>query len=148
MTLLTMTLRLYCNSTWGGSFAICRFGDDIYYEISVSNAYNLHNFCLLCIQHYVHIPYSNVLELQRRVLKTEAAVQYKKDENAGLRLQVEQYEKKWQQSEAKMKSLEQMWQDQLTSIQVSYTNWNSCSSQSNSFCHSSIWFRFQFIYVF
>lgn len=115
-------MSVYIAIQQGGSFVICSFGDDIYYEISVSNAYNFHNLCLLCIQDYVHIRYSNVIELQRRVLKTEAAVQYKTDENAGLRLQVEQYEKKWQQSEAKMKSLEQMWQDQLTSIQVSCTN--------------------------
>ncbi|KAL1802603.1 hypothetical protein ACET3Z_031250 [Daucus carota] len=67
----------------------------------------------------VHVPYCDVYELQRRVLKTEAAVQNKNEENYGLRMKIAQFEKQWQQHEAKMKSMEKMWQEQLTFIQVS-----------------------------
>ncbi|KAK1401219.1 hypothetical protein POM88_000824 [Heracleum sosnowskyi] len=67
----------------------------------------------------VHVPYHDVYELQRRVLKTEAAVENKNEENNGLRMKIAQFEKQWQQHEAKMKSMEKMWQEQLTCIQVS-----------------------------
>ncbi|WOH14653.1 hypothetical protein DCAR_0934173 [Daucus carota subsp. sativus] len=71
----------------------------------------------------VHVPYCDVYELQRRVLKTEAAVQNKNEENYGLRMKIAQFEKQWQQHEAKMKSMEKMWQEQLTFIQVILTNY-------------------------
>lgn len=52
-------------------------------------------------------------------MKTEAALERKKEENAALRLHIQHYEIKWNQYESKMKAMEKMWQDQLTSIQVS-----------------------------
>ncbi|KAL8155076.1 myosin-3-like [Apium graveolens] len=67
----------------------------------------------------VHVPYCDVYELQRRVLKTEAALENKKEEKFGLLMKIAQFEKQWQQHEAKMKSMEKMWQEQLTCIQVS-----------------------------
>ncbi|CAI9087611.1 OLC1v1021723C2 [Oldenlandia corymbosa var. corymbosa] len=65
----------------------------------------------------VEVPYSVLVDLQRRVLKTEALLDQKKEENASLRLQIKQLERKRQQHEAKMKSMEKTWQDQLTSMQ-------------------------------
>ncbi|KAL3519650.1 hypothetical protein ACH5RR_017799 [Cinchona calisaya] len=67
----------------------------------------------------IEVPYSVLVDLQRRVLKTEALLDKKKEENATLRLQIKQLERKRQQYETKMKSMEKMWQDQLTSMQIS-----------------------------
>ncbi|KAF3671661.1 hypothetical protein FXO38_06475 [Capsicum annuum] len=65
------------------------------------------------------VPRSVLLDLQRHILKTEAALERKKEENAALRLHIQHYEKKWNQYESKMKAMEKTWQDQLTSIQIS-----------------------------
>ncbi|KAK4347091.1 hypothetical protein RND71_033430 [Anisodus tanguticus] len=65
------------------------------------------------------VPRSVLLDLQRHILRTEAALERKKEENAALRLHIQHYNKKWNQYESKMKAMEKMWQDQLTSIQIS-----------------------------
>ncbi|XP_009801337.1 myosin-3-like [Nicotiana tabacum] len=65
------------------------------------------------------VPRSVLLDLQRHILRTEAALERKKEENAALRLHIQHYEKKWNQYESKMKAMEKMWQDQLTSVQTS-----------------------------
>ncbi|MCD9558363.1 hypothetical protein HAX54_015710 [Datura stramonium] len=65
------------------------------------------------------VPRSVLIDLQRHILRTEAALERKKEENAALRLHIQHYEKKWNQYESKMKAMEKMWQDQLTSIQIS-----------------------------
>lgn len=67
----------------------------------------------------LQVPRSVLLDLQRHILRTEAALERKKEENAALRLHIQHYEKKWNQYESKMKAMEKMWQDQLTSVQVS-----------------------------
>lgn len=41
------------------------------------------------------------------------------EENEVLKQQIQQYKEKWSDYEAKMKSMEVMWQNQLTSLQVS-----------------------------
>ncbi|GAA0169203.1 actin binding motor protein [Lithospermum erythrorhizon] len=66
----------------------------------------------------IQIPYTAVLELQRQVLKTEAALQERKDQNAALVEGLKQCEERWLQHEDKMKSMEKMWLEQLTSMQV------------------------------
>ena len=58
-------------------------------------------------------------ELQRRVLKAESTVGQKERENATLREQLQQYEARWLEYETKMKSMEEMWQKQMSSLQVS-----------------------------
>ncbi|KAK9212373.1 hypothetical protein WN943_001755 [Citrus x changshan-huyou] len=58
-------------------------------------------------------------ELQRRVLKAEATLGQKEEENAALREQLQQYDAKWLEYEAKMKSMEEMWQKQMASLQMS-----------------------------
>ncbi|XP_052177405.1 myosin-2 [Diospyros lotus] len=58
-------------------------------------------------------------ELQRRVLKAEATLGLKEQENAALREKLQQYEKRWSEYEAKMRSMEEMWQKQMVSLQVS-----------------------------
>lgn len=60
-------------------------------------------------------------ELQRRVLKAEATLGQKEEENTALREQLQQYDAKWLEYEAKMKSMEEMWQKQMASLQVSFT---------------------------
>ncbi|CAK9176792.1 unnamed protein product [Ilex paraguariensis] len=67
---------------------------------------------------HVLIPFKDLVELQRRVLRVEAALRKKEEENAALRLELQKFEQKWSQHEAKMKSMEEMWQDQFTSIQM------------------------------
>ncbi|XP_010268832.1 PREDICTED: myosin-2 [Nelumbo nucifera] len=63
---------------------------------------------------------SSVLEeLQRRVLMAEAALVRKEEENAALQEQLQQFEKRWSDYEAKMKSMEEMWQKEMTSLQRS-----------------------------
>ncbi|KAK6149848.1 hypothetical protein DH2020_017373 [Rehmannia glutinosa] len=63
------------------------------------------------------IPYSVLIDLRKRVLRTEAKVREKKEENVTLKTRLWEMEKKWQQSEERMKNLEKAWQDQLTNIQ-------------------------------
>ncbi|KAK3199233.1 hypothetical protein Dsin_022648 [Dipteronia sinensis] len=62
---------------------------------------------------------SDVAELQRRVLKAEATLGQKEEENAALHEQLQQYEARWLEYEAKMKSMEEMWQKQMASLQMS-----------------------------
>ncbi|GLT83396.1 hypothetical protein SLE2022_016880 [Rubroshorea leprosula] len=60
-------------------------------------------------------------ELQRRVVQAETTLGQKEDENKGLRKQLQQYEARWSEYEARMKSMEEMWQKQMSSLQVSLT---------------------------
>ncbi|XP_019169157.1 PREDICTED: myosin-2-like [Ipomoea nil] len=62
---------------------------------------------------------SVLLDLQRRVAVTEAALERTRDENASLKEYILQFDKKSQEYEAKMQCLEKSWQDQLMSIQTS-----------------------------
>nr|CAD1819334.1 unnamed protein product [Ananas comosus var. bracteatus] len=62
---------------------------------------------------------SILAELQRRVLRAEAALREKEEENSILKQQLQQYEQRWSGYEAKMQSMEEMWQKQLTSLQLS-----------------------------
>ncbi|KAL0320708.1 UNVERIFIED_CONTAM: Myosin-2 [Sesamum radiatum] len=63
--------------------------------------------------------HSVVDELQKRVLMAEATLEQKEKENAALREQVQQFEARWPEYEAKMKSMEEMWQKQMASLQMS-----------------------------
>ncbi|KAL8127189.1 hypothetical protein AgCh_014199 [Apium graveolens] len=58
-------------------------------------------------------------ELQRRVLMAETTLEKKELENAALRDQVQQYEARWAEYEGKMKLMEDMWQKQTASLQMS-----------------------------
>ncbi|GFZ03128.1 P-loop containing nucleoside triphosphate hydrolases superfamily protein [Actinidia rufa] len=58
-------------------------------------------------------------DLQRRLLRAETEMEQKEEENAVLRQKLQQFDEKWLQYEAKMKSMEKTWQDQLTSLQMS-----------------------------
>ncbi|KAH6775686.1 myosin 2 [Perilla frutescens var. hirtella] len=59
-----------------------------------------------------------VEELQNRVSMAEAALKLKENENASLREEVQQFKAQWSEFEAKMKSSEEMWQKQITSLQM------------------------------
>ncbi|KAL1811538.1 hypothetical protein ACET3Z_021603 [Daucus carota] len=61
----------------------------------------------------------SVEELQKRVLKAEMNLEKKEQENAALRNQVQQYEARWLEYEGKMKLMEDMWQKQTSSLQMS-----------------------------
>ena len=66
--------------------------------------------------HYPHQPV--ITELEGRISKAEAALRDKEEENVMLKQQLEQYERKWSEYEAKMKSMEEAWKRQLSSLQV------------------------------
>ncbi|ONK60846.1 uncharacterized protein A4U43_C08F23330 [Asparagus officinalis] len=58
-------------------------------------------------------------DLQRRVLKAEAALKIKEEENLTLKQELQLYETKWSDYKAKIKSMEELWQKQVTSLQMS-----------------------------
>ncbi|CAI9088594.1 OLC1v1022970C1 [Oldenlandia corymbosa var. corymbosa] len=62
---------------------------------------------------------SVVEELQRRVVLAETNLSKKEKENAVLREQVQEFEARWLEYEGKMKSMEDMWQKQMVSLQMS-----------------------------
>ncbi|KAK0574943.1 hypothetical protein LWI29_031344 [Acer saccharum] len=62
---------------------------------------------------------SFLAELQRRVLKAEAALREKEEENDILHQRLQQYESRWSEYEVKMKSMEEVWQKQMRSLQSS-----------------------------
>lgn len=68
---------------------------------------------------HVKVLPSILTELQRRVLKAESTVTQKEEENASLKEQLLQLESKWSENEAKMKLIEEMWQKQVGSLQMS-----------------------------
>ncbi|KAG5114255.1 hypothetical protein JHK82_037524 [Glycine max] len=62
---------------------------------------------------------SALAELQRRVIKAEATIEQKEEENAELKEQLKQFERRWIEYEKRMKSMEEMWQKQMSSLQMS-----------------------------
>ncbi|CAH8255169.1 unnamed protein product [Arabidopsis lyrata] len=62
---------------------------------------------------------SYLSEVQRRVLRTEAALREKEEENDILRQRLQQYDNRWSEYETKMKSMEEIWQRQMKSLQSS-----------------------------
>ncbi|XP_054815599.1 myosin-2 isoform X3 [Prosopis cineraria] len=59
----------------------------------------------------------STLELQNQVVKAETTLKQKEEENTALREQLKQFETRWIEYEMKMKSMEQMWQKQMASLQ-------------------------------
>ncbi|KAB5521493.1 hypothetical protein DKX38_025812 [Salix brachista] len=70
-------------------------------------------------QEQIDIQTSILAELQKRVVKAEATIGQKEEENAALQEQLQQYEKRWSDYEGKMKAMEEMWQMQMFSLQTS-----------------------------
>lgn len=62
---------------------------------------------------------SYLLELQRRAVMAEKALREKEEDNAILRQRLLHYEARWMEYEAKMSSMEEMWQKQMSSLQLS-----------------------------
>ncbi|KAK2355177.1 P-loop containing nucleoside triphosphate hydrolase superfamily protein [Trifolium repens] len=62
---------------------------------------------------------SALAELQKRVYRAEAIVKQKEEENTELREKLKQSERKRVDYEAKMKSMEEAWQKQMASLQIS-----------------------------
>lgn len=62
---------------------------------------------------------SAVEDLERRVLKAEATLGEKEMENVALKEQVNLFEARCLEYEVKMRSMEEMWQKQTASLQVS-----------------------------
>ncbi|WOL12977.1 myosin-2-like [Canna indica] len=67
--------------------------------------------------HQIHP--SVLVEVQSQILTTEAALRQKEEENAILKQQLQDYETRWSKYELRMKSMEEHWQKQLTSLQLS-----------------------------
>ncbi|KAI3504463.1 hypothetical protein L1887_25944 [Cichorium endivia] len=70
-------------------------------------------------QENIKILPQNVEELQRRVVKAESSLSERERENTALREQIKQFEIRWSEYEAKMKSVEDTWQSQMASLQMS-----------------------------
>lgn len=68
---------------------------------------------------YIQVSPSAIVDLQRRLLRAETELGRKEEENAAIRQQLQKFDKKWLHYEAKMNSMEKIWQDQLTSLQIS-----------------------------
>ncbi|KAL8224278.1 hypothetical protein R6Q57_019753 [Mikania cordata] len=64
---------------------------------------------------------SYLADLQRRVLKSEIGVREKEEENEMLMQRIQQYDSRWFEYEQKMKSMEELWQKQMNSLQSSLT---------------------------
>ncbi|KAL2476146.1 Myosin-2 [Abeliophyllum distichum] len=62
---------------------------------------------------------SVVEELQGKVMMAEAILGQKERENSALRWQIRQFQAQWSEYEAKMKSLEEVWQKHTASLQMS-----------------------------
>ncbi|KAM7487926.1 hypothetical protein LguiB_025410 [Lonicera macranthoides] len=69
--------------------------------------------------HEVPVDPSILAELQRRILKAEAASREKEEENDIIRQQIQHYDNRWSEYELKMKSMEETWQKQMRSLQSS-----------------------------
>ena len=69
-------------------------------------------------QQVLNLP-SALLEFQRRTVKAEMTLEQKEEENNALREQLKQSETRWTEYEMKMKSMEEVWQKQMASLQVS-----------------------------
>eukprot|EP01018_Ginkgo_biloba_P019947 Gb_07077 [translate_table: standard] len=67
----------------------------------------------------VQIQPSFLSELQSRVLAAEAALKEKECENAVLYQRLQQHEVRWSEYEVKMASIEEMWQNQITTLHQS-----------------------------
>ncbi|KAL6568824.1 Myosin-1 [Orobanche hederae] len=62
---------------------------------------------------------SFLADLQRRVLRAEASLRHKEEENEILYQRLQQYENRWSEYELKMNSMEEVWQKQMRSLQSS-----------------------------
>lgn len=62
---------------------------------------------------------TNLEEFERRVMKVEAALIQKEEENLSLKQMLQQYESRWSEYEVRMKSMEEKWQNHMTSLQMS-----------------------------
>ncbi|KAJ0492750.1 putative myosin ATPase [Helianthus annuus] len=60
-------------------------------------------------------------DLQRRVLKAEIGLREKEEEKEMIQQRIQQYETRWSDYEQKMKSMEELWQKQMNSLQSSLT---------------------------
>ncbi|XP_073297162.1 myosin-2-like isoform X1 [Primulina huaijiensis] len=61
---------------------------------------------------------SGVEELRRQLLMAEVTLGQKENEIEVLRVQVQQFEARWSEYDGKMKSMEEMWQTQISSLQM------------------------------
>ncbi|XP_008802972.1 myosin-1-like isoform X1 [Phoenix dactylifera] len=93
----------------------------------------------------VPVKSSVLAELQRRILKAESALREKDEENDMLHQRLQQYESRWSDYEQKMRSMEEVWQKQMRSLQSSLSiakkslaldgvDGNSDGSTDQSFC--------------
>ncbi|XP_076917775.1 myosin-2-like [Bidens hawaiensis] len=84
---------------------------------STKEADELHEENLETLEH-VTVSKSYIRNLERQVLRSEAALRHKEQENSNLELQIQQIDRKWELHNAKMHSKEKIWQDEFTSIQT------------------------------
>ncbi|KAH7652936.1 Myosin ATPase protein [Dioscorea alata] len=74
-----------------------------------------------CQKEQVQMHHSIPTDLQRRLLKAEATLRQKQEENVELQQQLQEHEVRWSEYERQMKSMEEMWQKQISYLQESLT---------------------------
>jgi myosin-5 len=67
----------------------------------------------------IRVQPSVLLELQKRALAAEKSLREKEEDNVLLKHRLQQFEARWLEHQAKMESMEDMWQKQMTSLQLS-----------------------------
>lgn len=67
------------------------------------------------------VPHAVVEDFQKQILMAETELRIKEEENLTLKQQIQEYETNRADYEAKMKSMQEMWQKQMTSLQTSLT---------------------------
>ncbi|CAI9269814.1 unnamed protein product [Lactuca saligna] len=68
---------------------------------------------------HISVSQPYIRDIQRQVLRTEAALRHKKRENSLLALHIQQIDSKWELHKAEMSLKEKTWQGEFTSIQMS-----------------------------
>ncbi|XP_073008861.1 myosin-1-like [Typha latifolia] len=79
---------------------------------------------------------SVVARLQGRTWKAEMELKQREDEITVLKQQLQQYEVRWLEYEAKMKSMEEMWQKQVAALQMSLTAERNGLATNGTVCRS------------
>lgn len=64
---------------------------------------------------------SVLVDLQQRVLKAEAEVKQKQEENESLQKDLDEYNKKWLENETNFRLMEEHWQKQMDSLQTNFS---------------------------
>ncbi|CAM8906311.1 unnamed protein product [Rhodiola kirilowii] len=83
-------------------------------------------------QEHIVVSPSKMQEIRVQLVKAEATLGQKEEENAALRQQLQQLQTKWSGHEMKMRIMEDAWQQQMTSLQASLTSAKNSLASDNT----------------